>query len=79
MIDSRDYNQFIKPVTAFVTFKYQNGMERCINSFESSSNFLGNPVFANEKEYEFKKGVYEPVLDKNGNVVYKKDAKGKEI
>ena len=44
--------EFMKPVSAFVTFKYQNGMERCINSFESTTNFLGKPVFNNKRKYD---------------------------
>jgi len=30
-----EYLNFIKPVAAYVTFKYQNGMERCLNTFKS--------------------------------------------
>ena len=45
----KDYNKFIKPVTAFVTFKYQNGMERCLKSFESEKNFIGYPVFKKDE------------------------------
>ena len=59
------YREFIKPVTAFVTFKYQNGMERCINSFESDKNFFDGPIFREEKEYETKNGLEVPKKDKN--------------
>ena len=39
---------FVKPVAAFVTFNSQEGMERCINEFETKSNFFGSPIYRNE-------------------------------
>tara|TARA_B110000285_G_C15133473_1_gene625241 strand:- start:1883 stop:2074 length:192 start_codon:yes stop_codon:yes gene_type:complete len=34
----------MRPVQAYVTFKYQNGMERCINHFETEYTLLGKPI-----------------------------------
>ena len=48
--DDRYYLEFIKPVTAFITFKYQNGMERCLNSFETEKSFFGDPIFQTETD-----------------------------
>lgn len=43
--------ELIRPIYAFITFKYQEGMERCINEFETKDNFWGYPIF-HEKALE---------------------------
>ena len=47
--DKKD--ELVRPTNAFITFKYQEGMERCINEFETKDNFWGYPIF-HEKSLE---------------------------
>jgi len=37
-------DEIMRPVQAYVTFKYQNGMERCINHFSTEYSWLGKPI-----------------------------------
>ena len=60
----------IRPVQAYVTFKYQNGMERCINHFKTEYTRFGKPIPPEEPLKLFGVTLYVDEASEPSNIIW---------